>query len=48
VICSLVVSCHRHGHDPHAYLRDVLSRLPSMTTADDLRPLLPAHWSAAS
>ena len=24
------------------YLRDVLTRLPTMTTADDLRPLLPA------
>lgn len=48
VIYSLVVSCQRHGHDPHAYLRDVLKRLPSMTTADDLRPLLPAHWHAAS
>ncbi len=21
-----------------------LSRLPAMTTADDLRPLLPSHW----
>ncbi len=44
VIYSLVVSCQRHGHDPHAYLRDVLTRLPAMTTKDDLRPLLPAHW----
>ncbi len=44
VIYSLVVSCQRHGHNPHDYLRDVLSRLPAMTTADDLRPLLPAQW----
>ncbi len=44
VIYSLVVSCQRHGHDPHDYLRDVLVRLPALTTADDLRPLLPAHW----
>jgi hypothetical protein len=44
VIYSLVVSCQRHGHDPHAYLRDVLTRLPAMTTKDDLRPLLPAQW----
>ncbi|MCR6654384.1 MAG: IS66 family transposase [Opitutus sp.] len=48
VIYSLVVSCQRHGHDPHAYLRDVLTRLPAMTTADDLRPLLPAHWRTAA
>jgi len=44
VIYSLVVSCQRHGHNPHDYLRDVLSRLPAMTTADNLRPLLPSQW----
>ena len=44
VIYSLVVSCQRHGHDPHAYLRDLLTRLPSMTTADDLDALLPSRW----
>lgn len=50
VIYSLVVSCQRRGIDPHAYLRDVLGRLPALTTRDDLRPLLPANWtpSAAS
>ena len=46
VIYSPAVSCQRHGHDPHAYLRDVLSRLPAMTTVDDLRPLLQSHWKA--
>jgi transposase len=46
VIYSLVVSCQRHGKNPHAYLRDVLNRLPAMTTKDDLGPLLPANWSA--
>jgi transposase len=45
VVYSLVVSCQRHGHNPHDYLRDVLARLPAMTTADDLRPLLPAQWT---
>lgn len=44
VIYSLVVSCQRYGHNPHHYLRDVLARLPAMTTADDLRPLLPSLW----
>jgi transposase len=44
VIYSLVISCQRHGHNPHTYLRDVLTRLPAMTTADDLRPLLPSQW----
>ncbi len=46
VLYSLIVSCQRRGHDPHAYLKDVLARLPRMTNRDDLRPLLPAHWQA--
>lgn len=44
VLYSLIVSAQRHGHDPHAYLKDVLARLPGMTTKDDLRPLLPSSW----
>lgn len=44
VLYSLVVSCQHHGRDPHAYLRDVLGRLPTTTTADDLAPLLPSRW----
>ena len=48
VIYSLVVSCQRRGIDPHEYLRDVLTRLPRMTTADDLRPLLPSQWKPAA
>jgi transposase len=45
IIYSLVVSCQRHGKDPLAYLRDLLTRLPAMTNRDDLRPLTPARWS---
>jgi hypothetical protein len=48
VLYSLIVSCQRRGHDPHAYLKDVLHRLPAMTTKDDLTPLLPAHWQPAA
>ena len=44
VLYSLIVSCQRRGHNPHAYLKDVLTRLPAMTTKDDLRPLLPSQW----
>jgi transposase len=44
ILYSLVVSCQRHGKDPLAYLRDVLSRLPAMTNRDDLGALTPAHW----
>jgi hypothetical protein len=44
VLYSLIVSCLRHGKDPHLYLRDVLTRLPLMTNQDDLAPLLPKNW----
>jgi hypothetical protein len=44
IIYSLVVSCRRHGIDPLAYLRDVLTRLPAITNHDDLRALTPARW----
>ena len=44
VLYSLVVSAQRRGLDPHAFLKDVLSRLPAMTNHDDLTPLLPATW----
>jgi transposase len=44
ILYSVIVSCLRHGIDPLAYLRDVLTRLPSMTNQDDLTPLLPSRW----
>ena len=31
ILYTLIESCRRRGLDPHAYLRDVLTRLPSMT-----------------
>lgn len=45
ILYSLVISCKRHGKDPLAYLRDVLTRLPTMTNQDDLDPLLPSNWT---
>ena len=48
ILYSLVVSCQRHGKDPFAYLRDVLTRLPAMTNQDDLGVLTPARWQPAS
>ena len=48
VMYSLIVSGQRRGHNPHDYLTDVLTRLPAMTTKDDLRPLLPRHWKNPS
>jgi hypothetical protein len=47
VIYSIVVSCQRHGHDPLAYLRDVLTRLPALTNQFDLDALTPVNWKPA-
>ncbi len=47
---SLLASCKRHGHDPFVYLRDVLTRLPTMlpsASEDDLLSLLPHRWHPA-
>lgn len=38
----------RHGHNPEAYLTDVLERLPAMTNQDYLAVLLPASWQAVT
>lgn len=47
IIYSIVVSCRRRGIDPFAYLRDVLTRLPAMSSEDELQPLTPANWQPA-
>jgi len=46
-VMSLVHSAKLNGHDPYAYLRDVLERLPTQPVSriDDL---LPHHWSQSS
>jgi transposase len=44
IIYSIVVSCQRHGHDTHAYLRDILTRLPALTNQFDLDALTPLNW----
>ena len=48
ILYSLIVSCQRHGKDPLAYLRDILTRLPRVTNQDDLRQLTPARWQPPS
>lgn len=45
ILYSVIVSCLRHGAEPLSYLRDVLSRLPSMTNQDDLDALTPGKWT---
>jgi transposase len=44
VLYTLVASCKRLRIDPFAYLRDVFTRLPEISTDDELRELLPDRW----
>lgn len=40
---SLIATAKANGHDPHAWLSDILERLP--TTLDrDINSLLPMNW----
>ena len=46
-IMSLLATAKVNGHDPHAWLTDVLTRLP--TTRDrDIGTLLPTSWQPAA
>lgn len=45
-IMSLIQSAKLNGHEPFAYLRDVLTRLPSHP-ASRIDALLPHHWQHA-
>lgn len=42
-VMRLVHSARLNGHEPHAYLKDVLERLPSHP-ASRIAELLPHHW----
>lgn len=46
VIYSIITSCRSRGIDPYEYLRDVLTRLPSMTN-QQIAEITPAAWAAA-
>ena len=46
ILYTLVESCRRRGIDPLAYLRDVLTRLPKMTTSQ-IPEVTPEAWSKA-
>ena len=41
---SLIQSAKLNGHDPHAYLKDVLTRLPTHMNSR-IDELLPHRWS---
>ena len=40
---SLIQSARMNGHDPYAYLKDVLTRLPTQK-ASEIEQLLPHQW----
>lgn len=42
-IMSLIQSARLNGHDPYAYLKDVLTRLPTQR-ASEIAQLLPHRW----
>lgn len=42
-VMSLIQSAKMNGHDPYAYLKDVLTRLPTHR-ASQIDELLPHHW----
>ena len=44
ILYALIGSCRRRGLDPHAYLRDVLARLPSMTNWQ-IKDITPEAWA---
>ena len=46
ILYSIIISCLRHGHDPETYIRDLLTRLPTMSSKDDLDALTPSQWKA--
>ena len=45
-IMSLIQSARMNGHDPYAYLKDVLTRLPTQR-ASEIGQLLPHQWVRA-
>ena len=47
VIYTMIESAKRHGHEPYAYLKDLLERLPGMK-AVELDALLPVNWKPAN
>ena len=45
-VMSLIQSAKLNGHDPYAYLKDVLTRLPTQR-ASQIGELLPQRWQAS-
>lgn len=47
ILYSLLISARNYGVDPHAYLQDVITKLPGRNS-DDIDDLLPEDWAAAN
>jgi len=43
ILYSIIETCRRRKIDPYAYLRDVLTRLPAVTTGP-IAAITPANW----
>ncbi|SHH96644.1 IS66 C-terminal element [Pollutimonas bauzanensis] len=46
-IMTLIQSAKLNGHDPYAYLKDILTRLPTQP-ASQIDELLPHHWQPST
>ena len=46
-VMSLIQSARLNGHDPYAYLKDVLTRLPTQKN-HQIAELLPHRWTPAA
>jgi len=45
-VMTLIQSAKLNGHDPYAYLKDVLTKLPTQKN-NAIDELLPHHWTPA-
>jgi hypothetical protein len=43
-VMSLIQSAKLNGHDPHAYLKDVMDKLPTWPNSR-IDELMPQHWT---
>ena len=46
ILFSFTATCKANAVEPFAYLRDLLTQLPSLPAGADLSPLLPDRWLA--
>jgi transposase IS66-like protein len=46
IIYSIIENCQRHDIEPYTYLRDVLTRLPTMTNRQ-IKDIVPKAWAPA-